>query len=47
MKVTTINSDITLSETLPFAFYKSKELFDAMRERVFATSRQLVPGGSR
>ena len=37
-----INPDITNSETLPASFYRSQEVFDALKERVFETTWQWV-----
>lgn len=37
-----INHDITLAETLPSDFYRSKEYFDLCKEKIFARSWQLV-----
>ncbi|MEO8087696.1 MAG: SRPBCC family protein [Bacteroidota bacterium] len=45
MKLTAINPDITLASTLPSSFYQSKELFDLMKEKIFAASWQLVESG--
>lgn len=42
MKLPDINPDITLASTLPSSFYKSREYFEQMREKVFAASWQLV-----
>jgi choline monooxygenase len=40
-----INNDITAAETLPASFYKSNELFELAKEKIFAQSWQLVECG--
>jgi choline monooxygenase len=42
-----IDEDIRRARTLPAAFYRDRDLFDRMRERVFARSWQLVDGAER
>ena len=37
-----IDADITKSETLPAYFYKSQEVFDLLKEKVFVKSWQWV-----
>ncbi|MCX6275934.1 MAG: Rieske 2Fe-2S domain-containing protein [Bacteroidetes bacterium] len=45
MKIPDINIDITLASTLPSSFYQSKECFDQMKEKIFASSWQLIESG--
>ncbi len=47
MKLPEINPDITVASTLPSSFYKSREYFEQMREKVFASSWQLVESGEQ
>jgi choline monooxygenase len=37
-----VHEDITVAETLPAAFYRSQEVFDALREKVFTRTWQWV-----
>ena len=37
-----INPDITSAQTLPATFYRSQEVFDAIKERVFDKTWQWV-----
>ena len=37
-----VDSDITIAETLPAHFYKSQEVFDLLKEKVFVKSWQWI-----
>ena len=37
-----VDSDITFAETLPAHFYKSQEVFDLLKEKVFVKSWQWI-----
>ena len=37
-----VDSDITVAETLPAHFYKSQEVFDLLKEKVFLKSWQWI-----
>src|SRR6185295_15662730 len=42
-----IDDDIASARTLPASFYRDPALFEAMRERVFARSWQVIDGAER
>jgi len=47
VKAVEIDEDIRRARTLPAAFYREPEIFDRVRERVFARSWQIVDGAER
>jgi len=47
MNLPEINTDIRFASTLPAAFYQSREAFELMKEKIFASSWQLVEAGDQ
>ena len=37
-----VHEDITVAETLPASFYRSQEVFEALREKIFTRNKIII-----